>query len=81
MARICYYTNESFAERIGGGRVLYRIAKVTEDEPGYHIEFKDEDLGHAQAWVQRTNADMGLSADDVSAIVISSMAAGRVADQ
>ncbi|AMQ67058.1 hypothetical protein SEA_CRACKLEWINK_123 [Mycobacterium phage Cracklewink] len=77
--RVCYYTNESFYNRDQRG---YEVAKVTENEAGYVPCFglyPTPDAALAAA--DQMNAPLGLTRDDVLAIVASSMAQGPVGGQ
>ncbi|WP_195165898.1 hypothetical protein [Mycobacteroides abscessus] len=69
-ARTCYYTNESFFER---DSQQYVVALITENEAGYEPTDTYRELGEAIRIADKQNAELGLSADDVSQIVTSSM--------
>jgi hypothetical protein len=80
MARVCFYTNESFAERNADGVVEYHVALVTEGVPGYvriEVEHDDrQDLTEIMARCDRINGNLGHNASEVSDIVASSMRQG-----
>lgn len=82
MTRTCFYANESFAGREFGGRVVYHVALVVENVAGYTRIEPDPDEAHDLAAIQarclRVNTELGLTDDDVRAIVASSMAEGPV---
>lgn len=82
MTRTCFYINESFAERNKAGQVVYHVALVAENVAGYmRIEPEPDeahDLAAIQARCLRVNTELGLTDDDVRAIVGSSMAQGPV---
>lgn len=75
-ARQCFYTNESFFDRASQG---YLVAVITEDEPGYRsMAVAKRTLAEAQTDADKLNAKFGISEQDVSDIVASSMRAGKV---
>lgn len=76
MARICYHTNESYFSRDHQG---YSVAEITEDVAGY-IPLPDHyrSLGDAVECAKALNDARGLTEDDVSDIVASSMRQGAV---
>jgi hypothetical protein len=79
--RACYYTNESFAERING-KVVYHAALVIEGEAGYTKicieEGRADDLEFVQRRCDHVNGALGLTPDDVLDIVGSSMRQGPI---
>lgn len=70
--RIVYYTNESFAHRVLG-EVVYTLAKITENEPGYVAYTTSTDLGGLQEAADKLNGAAGHDRDAVLAVVFSSM--------
>lgn len=69
-ARVCYHTNESYFDR---DSQQYTVARITENERGFEPAYSYRELGEAMRVADQQNAALGLSADDVSQIVISSM--------
>jgi hypothetical protein len=77
MPRVCYHTDESYAERVDGV-VVYHIAKVTENQRGYMQMVctdprESVSLDVVRDKCDKLNAHLGLSKDDVLDIVMSSM--------
>ncbi|WP_074292960.1 hypothetical protein [Mycobacteroides abscessus] len=76
MARICYHTNESYFSRDHQG---YSVAKITENVAGYEpLPGHHRQLSDAVAIADGLNKEQGLTQDDVSYIVASSMRLGTL---
>ena len=75
--RTAYYTNDAFMEDTKHGQI-WRIAIVTENEPGYIPGGAFNSLQSAQDWCATRNSLSNLSEQDVSDIVASSFRAGPV---
>jgi hypothetical protein len=72
-ARVVFYTNESFFDPEAG---MYMVAMITQDEAGYNVYARYDDLERAQDKAADLNALFGNSSDDVLTVVASSMRLG-----
>jgi len=52
-------------------------ARITEDEPGYEVWARYDELAQAALRVSEENRRLGMSTDDVLAVVVSSMRLGN----